>query len=29
VLSVREKARVQGFPDTFEFLGTVKEQVKP
>jgi len=28
VLSVREKARVQGFPDTFEFLGTVKEQVQ-
>mmetsp|Transcript_46622 Transcript_46622/g.86813 ORF Transcript_46622/g.86813 Transcript_46622/m.86813 type:complete len:1110 (+) Transcript_46622:168-3497(+) len=28
VLSVREKARIQGFPDNFEFLGTVDEQYK-
>eukprot|EP00899_Mesostigma_viride_P011513 jgi/Mesvir1/20362/Mv19944-RA.1 len=28
VLSVREKARVQGFPDHFHFCGTVKEQYK-
>ena len=28
VASVREKARIQGFPDDFEFIGTLDEQYK-